>query len=106
MINGHGTCHGGFTFALADTAFAYACNACNRATVALACQITYTAPARPGDELTAIAREIARSGRTGVYDVEVCRADGTRVALFRGNAYETRGEVVAGAASDRRGGAT
>jgi acyl-CoA thioesterase len=94
MLNGHATCHGGQVFTLADTAFAYACNACNRATVALACQISYIAPARQGDVLTATAREQSRTGRTGIYDVEVRRADGTMVALFRGNAYETRGVVV------------
>jgi acyl-CoA thioesterase len=94
MLNGHATCHGGLVFTLADTAFAYACNACNRATVALACQISYIAPARQGDVLTATAREQSRTGRTGVYDVEVRRADGAIVALFRGNAYETRDAVV------------
>jgi acyl-CoA thioesterase len=94
MLNGHATCHGGLVFTLADTAFAYACNACNRATVALACQISYIAPARQGDVLTATAREQSRTGRTGVYDVEVRRADGTIVALFRGNAYETKGVVA------------
>ena len=95
MLNGHGTCHGGLIFTLADTAFAYACNAGNRATVALGAQITFTAPARLGDELVATARERSRAGRTGVYDVEVCRDDGATLALFRGNAYETRGTVVA-----------
>jgi acyl-CoA thioesterase len=99
MLNGHGTCHGGLTFTLADTAFAYACNSYDRATVALGAQITFITPARGGDELIATASERSRSGRTGVYDVEVCRADGTILALFRGNAYETRGAVVqAGAA--------
>jgi acyl-CoA thioesterase len=62
--------------------------------VALACQISYIAPARHGDVLTATAREQSRTGRTGVYDVEVRRSDGALVALFRGNAYETRGAVV------------
>jgi len=94
MVNGHDTCHGGFTFTLADAAFAYACNACNRATVALGAEISFLAPARAGDILTATAEERSRAGRTGVYDVEVTRADGTRVALFRGTSYETRGEVV------------
>jgi acyl-CoA thioesterase len=94
MLNGHGTCHGGLLFTLADTAFAYACNAGNRATVALNCQITFITPARQGELLTASAREQSRSGRTGVYDVEVRNADGTVVALFRGQAYEIRGEVV------------
>jgi acyl-CoA thioesterase len=94
MLNGHTTCHGGLIFTLADTAFAYACNAGNRATVALTCQISYIAPAHTGDVLTADAREQSRTGRTGVYDVDVRRADGTVVALFRGQAYEVRGTVV------------
>ena len=94
MLNGHATCHGGLIFTLADTAFAYACNAGNRATVALVCQISYIAPARMGDVLSASAREQSRTGRTGVYDVEVRLADGALVALFRGQAYEVRGSVV------------
>jgi acyl-CoA thioesterase len=94
MLNGHATCHGGLIFTLADTAFAYACNAGNRATVALTCQVTFIAPARQGDVLTARAHEQSRTGRTGVYDVEVRRADGRVVALFRGQAYEVRGAVV------------
>jgi acyl-CoA thioesterase len=97
MVQGHGTCHGGLTFTLADTAFAYACNAYNRATVALAAEIAFLAPARAGDVLCATARERSRSGRTGIYDVEVTNGEGTLVALFRGTAYETRGEVVASA---------
>jgi acyl-CoA thioesterase len=94
MLNGHATCHGGLIFTLADTAFAYACNAGNRATVALACQVSFIAPARAGDVLTARAGEQSRTGRTGVYDVEVRRADGAIVALFRGQAYEIRGTIV------------
>jgi acyl-CoA thioesterase len=94
MVNGHDTCHGGLTFTLADCAFAYAGNACNRVTVALAAQISFLAPARLGDVLLATAREQSRAGRTGVYDVEVAAADGTRIALFRGTSYETRGQVV------------
>ena len=71
MLNGHATCHGGFTFTLADDAFAYACNACNRATVALGAQISFLAPAHQDEVLIATAREQSRTGRTGVYDVEV-----------------------------------
>jgi acyl-CoA thioesterase len=93
MLNGHGTCHGGLLFTLADTAFAYACNAGNRATVALNAQVTFIAPAQAGDVLTATAREQSRGGRTGVYDVEVRRA-GTLLALFRGQGYEIRGAIV------------
>ena len=104
MVNGHDICHGGLTFTLADCSFAYACNAYNRATVALGAQISFTAPARFGDVLLATAREQSRAGRTGVYDVEVSTADGTVVALFRGTSYETRGEVIAMAASAREQG--
>jgi acyl-CoA thioesterase len=100
MVQGHATCHGGIVFTLADTAFAYACNAYNRVTVALGAEITFVAPAHAGEVLVATARERSRSGRTGVYDVDVTRRDGTLVALFRGTSYETRGEVVA-AATDR-----
>ena len=94
MVQGHATCHGGLTFTLADTAFAYACNAYNRATVALGAEIAFLAPARAGDLLSAAARERSRSGRTGIYDVEVTKDDGSLVALFRGTSYETRGAVV------------
>jgi acyl-CoA thioesterase len=94
MVQGHATCHGGLTFTLADTAFAYACNAYNRATVALGAEIAFLAPARAGEVLNATARERSRAGRTGIYDVEVTRDDGSLIALFRGTAYETRGEVV------------
>jgi acyl-CoA thioesterase len=94
MLNGHASCHGGLIFTLADTAFAYACNAGNRATVALTAHITFIAPARAGDVLRASAHEQSRTGRTGVYDVEVRRADGAIVALFRGQAYEVRGAIV------------
>lgn len=65
MLNGHDTCHGGLTFSLADAAFAYACNAYNRVTVALGAQITFIAPARAGDVLIATAREQSRAARTG-----------------------------------------
>jgi acyl-CoA thioesterase len=97
MVNGHGLAHGGLTFTLADTAFAYACNAGNRATVAQGAQISFIAPARLGEELFGTARERSRAGRIGIYDVEVANADGTVVALFRGTSYETRGHVLKGA---------
>lgn len=94
MVQGHATCHGGIVFTLADTAFAYACNAYNRATVALGAEITFVAPARAGDVLIATAGERSRAGRTGVYDIDVAKEDGTLIALFRGTSYETRGVVV------------
>ena len=94
MVQGHATCHGGIVFTLADTAFAYACNAYNRVTVALGAEITFVAPARAGEVLIATARERSRTGRTGIYDVEVTNGDGALVALFRGTSTR-RGEVVA-----------
>lgn len=98
MLNGHQTCHGGFIFALADSAFAFACNSHNRNTVASGCSIDYLAPGRAGDLLTAHAMEQSRSGRTGVYDVTVTNQEGTRIALFRGKSYQILGEVIAGLA--------
>jgi acyl-CoA thioesterase len=94
MLNGHAICHGGHIFTLADSAFAFACNWDNTVTVALACHITFIAPARAGDRLIAEAREVSRAGRTGVYDVTVSRDDGTLIAVFRGNSYRTRGQVI------------
>jgi acyl-CoA thioesterase len=94
MVNGHDTCHGGLIFTLADSAFAFACNACNRATVALGAQISFTAPARLGDVLVATATEQSRTRRTGVYDVRIVTRDGREIALFRGSSYETRGPVL------------
>lgn len=93
MTNGHGTCHGGFTFALADSAFAFACNSHNRRAVAQACDITFLTPVRLGDELTATAVERVRAGRSGIYDVTV-RAAGQVVAEFRGRSREIGGSLV------------
>jgi acyl-CoA thioesterase len=85
MVNGHGTCHGGFIFTLADTAFAYACNSANERAVAQHCAITFLRPANLGHRLVASARERSRAGRTGIYDITVRTGDGTAVAEFRGN---------------------
>jgi acyl-CoA thioesterase len=82
--NGHGICHGGVIFALADSAFAFACNSHNEATVAQSNNIVYLAPGRLGDRLTATAVEVSRTGRSGVTDVEVTNQDGRPIALFRG----------------------
>ncbi|MEL7099250.1 MAG: hydroxyphenylacetyl-CoA thioesterase PaaI [Pseudomonadota bacterium] len=84
MLNGHGICHGGYIFTLADSAFAFACNSYNRLAVAQSNTITYLSPGQPGDTLTAMAREVALAGRSGTYDVTVTGADGTPIALFRG----------------------
>ncbi|OEO23075.1 phenylacetic acid degradation protein PaaD [Pseudomonas sp. J237] len=95
MIQGHGTCHGGYLFALADSAFAFACNSYNDACVAIGCSIDYVVPARLGDTLTAHASELSRSGRTGNYDVRIENQDGQLIALFRGKSYKVRGTVLA-----------
>jgi acyl-CoA thioesterase len=97
MLNGHGMCHGGFIFALADTCFAYACNTGNRVTVASACSIDYLAPGRAGTRLQADARVRSKAGRTGVYDIDITDADGTLIAMFRGKSYRIAGEVIPGA---------
>ncbi len=94
MLNGHGIVHGGMTFLLADTAFAYSCNSRNHKTVALACHITFVIAGRPGDVLTAIAEEKVATSKTGVYDINVTNQDGAVVAVFRGNSYRTRDTVV------------
>lgn len=93
MIQGHGSCHGGYLFTLADSAFAFACNSYDRATVASGCSIDYMYGAKEGDQLTATAEEQARGGRTGVYDITLTNQDGRKVALFRGRSYEVRGAV-------------
>ncbi len=94
MLNGHDICHGGILFALADTAFAYACNSRNERTVALTASISFAAPARAGERLSAIAEERAAGGRTGTYDVTVSAPDGSPIALFRGTAYRVSGALV------------
>ena len=91
--NGHGICHGGVTFSLADSAFAFACNSRNQNTVAQSNTITYVAPGRIGDRLTATAREISLTGRSGIYDVTVTNQDGTVIAEFRGNSRAIKGQL-------------
>ena len=94
MTNGHGTAHGGFIFALADSAFAYACNGRNQRSVAQHCSITYLAPAAAGDRLTATAVERAVSGRSGIYDVTVADQTGRVVAEFRGHSRTIKGTLL------------
>ncbi len=94
MLNGHAICHGGFIFTLADSSFAFACNSRNQNTVAAACMIDFLAPAAEGDVLVAEATEQALGGRTGVYDIVVTRADGRRIALFRGKSHRIAGEMI------------
>ena len=83
-LNGFSIAHGGAIFALADTAFAHACNSDNIVTVAQQCQVNFLKPGKAGDTLTATARGRSRSGRTGLYDVTITSVDGTVIAEFRG----------------------
>ncbi len=83
MSNGHGICHGGYVFLLADTAFAFACNTHGATTVASGADVEFLLPVAVGDRLVARAQEVALRGRSGVYDVEVRREDEV-VAVFRG----------------------
>ncbi|AXA92638.1 hydroxyphenylacetyl-CoA thioesterase PaaI [Massilia sp. YMA4] len=94
MLNGHGSCHGGFIFALADSAFAFACNSHNLNTVGAGCSIDYLAPGRRDDLLTAHATERTLAGKTGIYDVDVVNQDGRLIATFRGKSHRVGGEVV------------
>uniref|UniRef100_UPI000225FD0C hydroxyphenylacetyl-CoA thioesterase PaaI n=1 Tax=Paracoccus sp. TRP TaxID=412597 RepID=UPI000225FD0C len=91
MSNGHGNCHGGYMFTLADSAFAFACNSYNQLVVAQHCSITYLEPGRIGDRLTAVAREVSRRGRSGIYDIRITNQDGVHVAEFRGHSRTVKG---------------
>jgi acyl-CoA thioesterase len=84
MVNGQRIAHGGFIFLLADSTFAFACNSRNQRTVAAQCDITFIKPGKLGDRLVANAREISRSGRSGIYDISVA-AEGVVIAEFRGH---------------------
>jgi acyl-CoA thioesterase len=95
MVNGHAIGHGGLTFALADSAFAFACNSYGRTTVAAGAEIRFRAPTRLGDVLTATAVERSREGRSGVYDVRVTSGD-TVVATFVGHSREIGGSFATG----------
>ena len=94
MVNGHDVCHGGIVFALADSAFAFACNSYNESTVAASATIDFLAAARTGDELTAEASELWRTRRNGIYEISVSNQRGERVALFRGRSYRIDGQIT------------
>lgn len=94
MLNGHGVCHGGFIFAFADTAFAYACNSRNAVNLAQSCSIDFINPAREGDLLTATAEQHHQFSRTGLYDITVARPNGEVVARFRGRSYRVKGTIL------------
>lgn len=103
MTNGHGTCHGGYIFTLADSAFAFACNTYDLRCVAQHCSITYVAPAYEGERLVATAREVQRYGRNGIYDVVVVNPEGEAVAEFRGQSRTVGGPLVTKSPDDRVG---
>lgn len=100
MCNGHGICHGGLIFTLADSAFAYACNSYNINTVALGCTIDFMAAGKDGDLLTAVGEMRQQGSRTGLYDITVTNQDGQTIAVFRGKSYRVKGEVISGSASE------
>lgn len=94
MLNGHSIAHGGLIATLADSAFAFACNAYNEVTVASGFDVNLLASAKQGDVLTARAVEISKSGRTGVYDIDVMNQHGERIAVFRGRSYTMKGRAI------------
>jgi acyl-CoA thioesterase len=94
FTNGHGICHGGYIFLLADTSFAYACNSRNQRAVAAGCSIEFLAPAHEGDQLHAEAIEQHVAGRHGIYDIRVEDQNGTLIALFRGKSATIKGRFV------------
>jgi acyl-CoA thioesterase len=94
MLNGQGTCHGGVLFSLADTTFAFACNTYNAVTVAAGAMVDFVLPARLGDELTAVARQLWRHRRTGLYDVTVTNQKNEMVLLFRGRSHELDAKLI------------
>lgn len=94
MLNGHQICHGGLMTTLADSTFAFACNAYNELTVASGFDVNIIASARLGDVLTATATEVAKTRRTGVYDIEVTDQNGRRLVAFRGRSTTLTGKLV------------
>ena len=93
MANSHGICHGGYIFAVADAAFAYACNSYNHSAVASGAEINFVAPAQLGDVLTAHGHMRQQGRRSGVYDIEVTNQDGKLIALFRGRSTRIKGPI-------------
>jgi acyl-CoA thioesterase len=94
MVNGHRICHGGLIFALADSAFAFACNSYGENTVAAGAAIEFLAPGREGDVLRAIAEERWRAGKAGIYEIEVRNQRDETVALFRGRSHQIAGRLI------------
>jgi acyl-CoA thioesterase len=101
MVNGQGIAHGGFIFLLADSAFAFACNSHNERAVAAQCNISFIRPGKLGDLLIATAREISRTGRSGIYDVRVT-VDDSPIAELRGHSRTVGGAWVPTAEPDAK----
>ncbi len=99
MLNGHDICHGGLITTLADTCFAYACNSYDELTVASGFSVDLMAPGRLGDVLTADGVEVAKGGRTGLYDITVTNQHDERIAVFRGRSYTMKGKPAVTEAS-------
>jgi acyl-CoA thioesterase len=93
MLNGFHVIHGGLVFAVADTAFALACNETDAVTLAAGADIVFLTSAHEGETLTATARRRSLVGRSGIYDVRVEADDGRVVAEFRGRSLTTRRQV-------------
>ena len=94
MLNGFKTCHGGFITTLADSAFAFACNSHNEVTVASGIVVDFLAPVYEGDVLRAECREVALTGRTGVYDITVTNQHSKTVVVMRGRSHTIKGKAV------------
>ena len=94
MTNGHGICHGGFLFTLADSAFAFSCNTYDQRCVAQHCTISYLAPAFTGDTLHAAAHEVSRKGRNGIYDIRITNQKQETVVEFRGYSRTIKGTLL------------
>ena len=94
MVNGHRICHGGLIFALADSAFAFACNSYGDNTVAAGAAIEFLRPGREGDVLRAIGSERWRAGRAGIYEIEVRNQRDETVALFHGRSHQVPGRLI------------
>ncbi|MBL0340980.1 MAG: hydroxyphenylacetyl-CoA thioesterase PaaI [Bacteroidetes bacterium] len=84
MLNGFGIAHGGIAFSLADSALAFASNSHNRKSLVIETSMSFTAPAREGDVLTAEAEEVNLTGRTGIYYVTVTDQENKKLAVFKG----------------------
>ena len=102
MVNGQRIAHGGFIFTLADSAFAFACNTHNDRAVAAQGHVSFLRPGKLGDRLVATAREISRSGRSGIYDVRVTTGDDLVIAEFRGHSRVIAGVWLPASETDTR----